>query len=581
MSACVAAWDGAERQQRWALKTSPHTGQWGRRQRQALSPSVQAAAPGVESSMQRTRRRARPRTPERAWGSGGWRRPALSVETQRAAQAVVARVHAGMSALGAKRRHWASERSPVPAPMSVCSASQGGGGGRHQNKWGAERQLDKSRLILVEAELRTSRAVKARHERLEHFKIVLSSEAAQTIKPVVHFTITHLMVNVNNAYRSVAVLITLSPHFASMEPSLRPLKAQLRALLSQVESLDLGSLEPDLGATLKAAASATRLHLNQGGSDSLHLSSPTPSLTVQPSNSDIQSPSDPGSGVQTGVFQEDGHIRVWPSKKLFYPSSNISEFSDVFPSPMPDPPAWQNCSHASLKTSNISFSGKIQSLELSTPSIAPPSNIESSIQSPGAARASSIAESASMISGSAPIPGRFQFIIGETQPAAERYLEINPPRMYGTPHKGVIWLAPPFKLFTWPRVCISTAGKPDEEQLAPAPPAPPPAFGQYAQAPTYVLNPPYRRGFFYKLSFMTSTRAELKQCMAHLQIPPNTGPSFFNVDAGAFVPEPIPNIVQLPLSIPFVQHVDDNPQSAVTVACVHSLETLQQYTEGT
>ncbi|KAJ7198953.1 hypothetical protein GGX14DRAFT_573044 [Mycena pura] len=342
-----------------------------------------------------------------------------------------------------------------------------------------------------------------------------------------------------------------------MEPSLRPLKAQLRALLSQVESLDLGSLEPDLGATLKAAASATRLHLNQGGSDSLHLSSPTPSLTVQPSNSDIQSPSDPGSGVQTGVFQEHGHIHV-------------------FPSPMPDPPAWQNCSHASLKTSNISFSGKIQSLELSTPS-----NIESSIQSPGAARASSIAESASMISGSAPIPGRFQFIIGETQPAAERYLEINLPRMYGTPHKGVIWLAPPFKLFTWPRVCISTAGKPDEEQLAPAPPAPPPAFGQYAQAPTYVLNPPYRRGFFYKLSFMTSTRAELKQCMAHLQIPPNTGPSFFNVDAGAFVPEPIPDIVQLPLSIPFVQHVDDNPQSAVTVACVHSLETLQQYTEGT
>ncbi|KAJ7220800.1 hypothetical protein GGX14DRAFT_389192 [Mycena pura] len=131
-------WCGAEREQRWASKTCPCTGQWGQRQRRASRPSVQAAAPGVEPSVQRTRRlSARARLHERAWGRAA---PAPGVETQRAAHGTEdsACVHVHLSA-----RAW-GQWGATPAPgvetqraRTHGAVENGAGAGRRDPVWSA------------------------------------------------------------------------------------------------------------------------------------------------------------------------------------------------------------------------------------------------------------------------------------------------------------------------------------------------------------------------------------------------------------------------------------------------------------
>ncbi|KAJ6488697.1 hypothetical protein C8R47DRAFT_978432 [Mycena vitilis] len=117
-----------------------------------------------------------------------------------------------------------------------------------------------------------------------------------------------------------------------------------------------------------------------------------------------------------------------------------------------------------------------------------------------------------------------------------------------------------------------------------APPAPRPVFGCYPQAPEYVLNTEldrsYRRGWRYAAPFHTFNRAQDKQNMLEIQMPPNISPTYYDQDTCSFVADPIPGMVRLPLGIPLVHHIDGNPKHAVTAVCAHSMQTLSEYPEA-
>ncbi|KAJ7603665.1 hypothetical protein DFH06DRAFT_1350016 [Mycena polygramma] len=152
------------------------------------------------------------------------------------------------------------------------------------------------------------------------------------------------------------------------------------------------------------------------------------------------------------------------------------------------------------------------------------------------------------------------------------------------PLAGVIAVEPPLHLFVWPADRLSRAGKPEADVLIPAPPAPRPVFGCYPQAPEYVLNAEldrsYRRGWRYAAPFHTFNRAQDKQNMLEIQMPPNISPTYFDQDTCSFVADPIPGMVRLPLGIPLVHHIDGNPKHAVTAVCAHSMQTLSEYPEA-
>jgi hypothetical protein len=86
--------------------------------------------------------------------------------------------------------------------------------------------------------------------------------------------------------------------------------------------------------------------------------------------------------------------------------------------------------------------------------------------------------------------------------------------------------------------------------------------------------------FFLPAPSFCHKRADEKERMLGIQMPPDITPTRFDLHTCSFVAEPIPGMVRLPLGIPLVHHVDGNPKHAITVACTHSLSTLMEYDEG-
>ncbi|KAJ7696236.1 hypothetical protein B0H17DRAFT_406795 [Mycena rosella] len=169
-------------------------------------------------------------------------------------------------------------------------------------------------------------------------------------------------------------------------------------------------------------------------------------------------------------------------------------------------------------------------------------------------------------------------------PSESAFVKPGEPRQFGMPLTGILPLEPPLQLFQWPAGTISNLGKPELHSLVPAPAAPPPELGCYPQAPVYTLNPEpdfsYHRGYRYAAPFYTSQRQIEHQCMLEVQIPPNLRPSHFDLDTQSFCSDPIPGMVQLPMGIPIVHHVNGDPKCAITAVCGHTLKSLMQYEEG-
>ncbi|KAJ7780779.1 hypothetical protein DFH07DRAFT_949993 [Mycena maculata] len=152
------------------------------------------------------------------------------------------------------------------------------------------------------------------------------------------------------------------------------------------------------------------------------------------------------------------------------------------------------------------------------------------------------------------------------------------------PFTGVLPLEPPLEYFKWPANSISKRGKPELDQLIPAPAAPKPEVGCYPQAPIYTLSlepdHSYRCGWAYSAPYFTENRAIELDRMLKIRIPPHVLPTHFNKRTRTFRCADIPGMVKLPMGIPLVHHIDGDPKQAVTVVCAHTLETLMDYEEG-
>ncbi|KAJ7614536.1 hypothetical protein FB45DRAFT_1110328 [Roridomyces roridus] len=181
---------------------------------------------------------------------------------------------------------------------------------------------------------------------------------------------------------------------------------------------------------------------------------------------------------------------------------------------------------------------------------------------------------------------RFEFLDTpvESEAVDEAYANPNEPRLYGLPLGGVNVLKPPVDRFIWDTQSLSRSGKPEPSVLQPCTAAPKPEVGWYPQASKYALNTTidnsYRRGWRYAADYHHATRAEDKEHTLQVRMPPDVTPARFDLNSRAFVSSPIPGMIRMPAGIPFVHHLDGDPHSALTVACVHTLTTLGEYQEG-
>ncbi|KAJ6494121.1 hypothetical protein C8R47DRAFT_1194906 [Mycena vitilis] len=130
--------------------------------------------------------------------------------------------------------------------------------------------------------------------------------------------------------------------------------------------------------------------------------------------------------------------------------------------------------------------------------------------------------------------------------------------------------------FMWEDAEISRAPRPSPS-LAPAPAAEPPAGYTYPQAEVYNLTPTldrrFTRGCAYVTLFTPSKRGLLHSRLLRTKTPPNVVPRLYD---SKIVVDPIAGMIQMPGSIPFVQHVEGHPDEVVTMACAHTLPSIRQ-----
>ncbi|KAJ7701592.1 hypothetical protein B0H17DRAFT_1128365 [Mycena rosella] len=129
--------------------------------------------------------------------------------------------------------------------------------------------------------------------------------------------------------------------------------------------------------------------------------------------------------------------------------------------------------------------------------------------------------------------------------------------------------------FMWSDDIMSKAPRP-LPTLVPAPAAVPPVGYTYPQAPEYTCNETVDRcwtsGFVYTTLFTPSTKGLLRSRLLQTKTPPNVIP---RLHEGKIIVDPIAGMIQMPGSIPFVQHTKGNPDEAVTMACAHSLASIR------
>ncbi|KAJ7767535.1 hypothetical protein B0H14DRAFT_359247 [Mycena olivaceomarginata] len=116
-------------------------------------------------------------------------------------------------------------------------------------------------------------------------------------------------------------------------------------------------------------------------------------------------------------------------------------------------------------------------------------------------------------------------------------------RQFGIPPSGINPLPPPLELFVYDTNSISPLGKPDLEELIPAPSAPPlpEGEGKFPQAPVYKLavDPGYRRGYIYTADFNLVDKMIEHENMLNIQPPLNVKPARFNKKTQMFESDPI------------------------------------------
>ncbi|KAK7027097.1 hypothetical protein R3P38DRAFT_2527007 [Favolaschia claudopus] len=127
----------------------------------------------------------------------------------------------------------------------------------------------------------------------------------------------------------------------------------------------------------------------------------------------------------------------------------------------------------------------------------------------------------------------------------------------------------------WAPDQISSAPRP-HSILVPAPAAHPPLGYTYPQGDSYTLTPSmdqrFTRGCAYVTLFTPSKKGILRSRLLQTKTPPNVIP---RLDDGKIVVDPISGMIQMPGSVPFVQHIEGRPDEVVTMACAHTLDSIR------
>ncbi|KAJ6605617.1 hypothetical protein B0H10DRAFT_2195488 [Mycena sp. CBHHK59/15] len=108
----------------------------------------------------------------------------------------------------------------------------------------------------------------------------------------------------------------------------------------------------------------------------------------------------------------------------------------------------------------------------------------------------------------------------------------------------------------------------------------PHSFLHTLQAEVLLSHYFFRTGHFLEARSHTATAVALALGGGLHQVPPNMLPNRFDLDTRSFCSDPIPGMVQLPLGIPMVHHINGDPKRAITIVRAHTLESLMQYEEG-
>ncbi|KAH7905382.1 hypothetical protein BJ138DRAFT_1118520 [Hygrophoropsis aurantiaca] len=127
---------------------------------------------------------------------------------------------------------------------------------------------------------------------------------------------------------------------------------------------------------------------------------------------------------------------------------------------------------------------------------------------------------------------------------------------------------------------ISTLPPPKITELIPPPCEPAKGEWEYPQAPSFTLEEDarFRRGFVYAHDYHSSSAATHKDRLVRICTPPElTHVEFINHQAHV---QPVPGMLEMEAGIPYVAFVNGDKRKAVTVGCVQTLHSLDQYAEG-
>lgn len=137
----------------------------------------------------------------------------------------------------------------------------------------------------------------------------------------------------------------------------------------------------------------------------------------------------------------------------------------------------------------------------------------------------------------------------------------------------------------WPQELLYRGFTPDGTKQEPAPAATPPTVPNsqdqptYPQSATYHFNREYDaryiNGYHLYNSFRRGDAPAIKDRLLCVRMPPSATPTFDSVTR-TWKALPLEGMTAMKLAVPYQQRIDGDPLKAVTVACVHTPDTLQQ-----
>lgn len=135
--------------------------------------------------------------------------------------------------------------------------------------------------------------------------------------------------------------------------------------------------------------------------------------------------------------------------------------------------------------------------------------------------------------------------------------------------------------FIWPQDQLSLATISSPDVLVPPPTIDPPLHSGYVypNAPVYMLHRDerYRRGYTYVADFDVASKGFVAEALLRTIIPPNIDPRLVNAE---LVYDPVPGMTLMPVGIPFVNRINGSDRHIITVACIQTVDSLQQYSCG-